>query len=32
LIGINGYYTLLAMVMNVAQTAVPASPAAPLPE
>lgn len=32
LIGINGYYTFLAMVMNAAQTAVPASPAAPLPE
>src|SRR5476649_2867451 len=32
LIGINGYYTFLAMVMNAAQTAVPASPAAPLPD
>jgi 4-carboxymuconolactone decarboxylase len=32
LIGINGYYTFLAMVMNAAQTAVPASAAAPLPE
>ena len=32
LTAINGYYTLLAMVMNVAQTAVPASTAAPLPE
>jgi 4-carboxymuconolactone decarboxylase len=32
LMGINGYYTLLAMVMNAAQTAVPASSAAPLPE
>ncbi|MDC8758603.1 carboxymuconolactone decarboxylase family protein [Janthinobacterium fluminis] len=32
LIGINGYYTFLSMVMNSAQTAVPASPAAPLPE
>lgn len=32
LAGINGYYALLSMVMNVAQTAVPASPAAPLPE
>jgi 4-carboxymuconolactone decarboxylase len=31
LIGINGYYSLLAMVMNAAQTAVPASTAAPLP-
>jgi len=25
LMGINGYYTLLAMVMNAAQTAVPAN-------
>src|SRR5476649_1675012 len=32
LMGINGYYTFLAMVMNAAQTAVPASPAAPLPD
>ncbi|MYM29997.1 carboxymuconolactone decarboxylase family protein [Duganella sp. CY15W] len=32
LMGINGYYTLLAMVMNAAQTAAPASSAAPLPE
>jgi 4-carboxymuconolactone decarboxylase len=32
LIGINGYYTFLAMVMNAAQTAVPVSPAQPLPE
>jgi 4-carboxymuconolactone decarboxylase len=32
LIGINGYYTFLAMVMNAAQTAVPASIAAPLPD
>jgi 4-carboxymuconolactone decarboxylase len=32
LMGINGYYTFLAMVMNAAQTAVPASSAAPLPE
>ena len=31
LMGINGYYTFLAMVMNAAQTAVPASAAAPLP-
>ncbi|NRR32227.1 carboxymuconolactone decarboxylase family protein [Oxalobacteraceae bacterium] len=31
LTGINGYYTLLAMVMNTARTAVPASSAAPLP-
>ena len=26
LMGINGYYTLLAMVMNAAQTAAPGSP------
>jgi 4-carboxymuconolactone decarboxylase len=32
LMGVNGYYTFLAMVMNAAQTAVPASSAAPLPE
>ncbi|HEV7814863.1 MAG TPA: carboxymuconolactone decarboxylase family protein [Janthinobacterium sp.] len=32
LIGINGYYTFLAMVMNAAQTAVPVSPAKPLPD
>jgi 4-carboxymuconolactone decarboxylase len=32
LMGINGYYTFLAMVMNAAQTEVPASPAMPLPE
>jgi 4-carboxymuconolactone decarboxylase len=31
LMGINGYYTFLAMVMNAAQTAVPPSPAIPLP-
>ena len=31
LMGINGYYTLLAMVMNAAQTPAPASTAAPLP-
>jgi 4-carboxymuconolactone decarboxylase len=31
LIGINGYYTLLAMVMNAAQTAEPGSSVAPLP-
>jgi 4-carboxymuconolactone decarboxylase len=31
LMGINGYYTFLAMVMNAAQTEVPSSPAAPLP-
>jgi len=32
LIGINGYYTFLAMMMNAAQTAVPQSTAKPLPE
>ncbi|USX13826.1 carboxymuconolactone decarboxylase family protein [Oxalobacteraceae bacterium OTU3CAMAD1] len=32
LMGINGYYTFLAMVMNAAQTEVPASAAVPLPE
>jgi 4-carboxymuconolactone decarboxylase len=32
LMGINGYYTFLAMVMNTAQTAVPPSAAAPLPD
>lgn len=32
LMGLNGYYTFLAMVMNGARTAVPASSAAPLPE
>lgn len=31
LIGINGYYTFLSMVMNAARTAVPASVAEPLP-
>jgi len=31
LMGINGYYTFLAMVMNAAQTAAPDSPAPPLP-
>lgn len=31
LMGLNGYYTFLAMVMNTAQTAVPPSSAAPLP-
>lgn len=31
LIGINGYYTFLSMVMNAARTAVPDSTAAPLP-
>jgi 4-carboxymuconolactone decarboxylase len=32
LTGLNGYYTFLAMVLNTAQTAVPASSAAPLPD
>ena len=32
LMGINGYYTFLAMVMNAAQTAAPPSEAEPLPE
>jgi 4-carboxymuconolactone decarboxylase len=32
LMGLNGYYTLLAMVMNTAQTAVPQSTVAPMPE
>ena len=32
LMGLNGYYTFLAMVMNAAQTAAPPSSAAPLPE
>ena len=32
LMGLNGYYTFLAMVMNTARTAVPASSAAPLPD
>jgi 4-carboxymuconolactone decarboxylase len=32
LLGLNGYYTFLAMVMNGAQTAAPPSPAAPLPD
>ena len=31
LLGLNGYYTLLAMVMNAAQSPAPASTAAPLP-
>ena len=31
LIGINGYYALLSMVMNAARTEVPASAARPLP-
>ncbi len=32
LIGLNGYYTFLAMVMNTARTAAPESSATPLPE
>ena len=32
LIGINGYYAMLSMVMNAAHTPVPASSAAPLPD
>jgi 4-carboxymuconolactone decarboxylase len=32
LMGINGYYTLLAMVMNAAQTGTPPSSAMPLPD
>jgi 4-carboxymuconolactone decarboxylase len=32
LMGINGYYTFLAMVMNTAQTALPATPAWVLPD
>jgi len=32
LIGLNGYYTFLAMVMNAARTEAPESSAAPLPE
>lgn len=32
LMGLNGYYTLLAMVMNAARTEVPPSSADPLPE
>lgn len=31
LIGINGYYAMLSMVMNASRTAVPSSPALPLP-
>jgi 4-carboxymuconolactone decarboxylase len=31
LVGINGYYSLLSMVMNAARTEVPANSAAPLP-
>ena len=32
LMGLNGYYTLLAMVMNTARTEMPVSSATPLPE
>ncbi|ALK98948.1 carboxymuconolactone decarboxylase [Massilia sp. WF1] len=32
LMGVNGYYTFLAMIMNGAQTEAPPSSAAPLPE
>ena len=32
LMGVNGYYTFLAMVMNTARTEAPASSAAPLPD
>lgn len=32
LMGLNGYYTFLAMVMNTARTEVPQSTAAPLPD
>jgi len=32
LMGVNGYYTFLAMVMNTAQTEAPPSEAAPLPD
>jgi 4-carboxymuconolactone decarboxylase len=32
LMGINGYYTFLAMVMNASRTAVPVSSAKPLPD
>lgn len=32
LVGVNGYYALLAMVMNAARTPVPPSGAAPLPD
>ncbi|MGZ5201654.1 MAG: carboxymuconolactone decarboxylase family protein [Telluria sp.] len=32
LMGLNGYYTFLAMVMNTARTAVPPSSAAPMPD
>ena len=32
LMGVNGYYTFLAMIMNTARTAVPASGAGPMPD
>lgn len=32
LMGINGYYTFLAMVLNAAQTPAPAAPEWPLPD
>jgi 4-carboxymuconolactone decarboxylase len=32
LMGLNGYYTFLAMVMNTARTEIPVSSAAPLPD
>jgi len=32
LMGLNGYYTFLAMLMNTAQTEAPPSEAEPLPE
>jgi len=32
LVGLNGYYTMLAMMMNAARTAVPVSAAAPMPD
>ena len=32
LVGLNGYYTFLAMVMNTARTEIPVSSAAPLPD
>jgi len=32
LMGVNGYYTFLAMLMNAAQTTAPASSAPPLPD
>ncbi len=32
LMGVNGYYTFLAMIMNTARTAAPASGAGPMPD